>query len=162
MVTTSQRPDPFRDVEPRPVVPRQNGMEITMKRFAIAVAGLTLAVGLTACAGQPTPTSQESSSQDSQSEEPSASEPNPSLDPSSGLDEDKGTEGMTITGKISSGVEMGCVMLEFEGTTYNLVGGDASTLTPGAEVEVTGTVNEGLMTTCQQGVPFEVDKVTVR
>lgn len=133
-----------------------------MKRLAIAIAGLALAAGLTACAGQPAPESQDDASESVAETSQPQDEETPSLDPSSGMDDEKGTEGMTLTGTVSSGVEAGCVLLEFEGTTYNLVGGDTSVLTPGTDVEVTGTVNEGLMTTCQQGVPFEVDSAVAR
>lgn len=134
-------------------------MKIMMKRLAFTTAGLALAFGLAACAAQQPPESR-STSAESVEEEPRSADETPSLDPSSGLSDEKGTESMTLTGTVSRGVEAGCVLLEFEGTTYNLVGGDVSVLSPGAEVEVTGTVKEGLMTTCQQGVPFQVESAT--
>ncbi|HIW63633.1 MAG TPA: hypothetical protein H9881_14335 [Candidatus Stackebrandtia excrementipullorum] len=149
-------------MEPLDQRARHRGMKITMKRFAIAIAGLALAAGLTACDEQDTPQSQETASTSVEENQADDGKDTPSLDPSSGIDDEKGTEGMTLTGTVSSGVEMGCVLLEFEGTTYNLVGGDASVLSPGTEVEVTGTVNEGLMTTCQQGVPFEVQSAAAK
>ncbi|MER7167480.1 hypothetical protein ABT336_15600 [Micromonospora sp. NPDC000207] len=58
----------------------------------------------------------------------------------------------TLTGRVGAGVEPGCLLLD----GYLLVGGDTSVLRPGARVTVTGKVEEGLMTTCQQGTPFVV------
>ncbi|GAA4925109.1 hypothetical protein LX16_0147 [Stackebrandtia albiflava] len=133
-----------------------------MKRLAITVAGAALLVGLSACGGTQTPENENTPSVTG-SESATGQEPEqtPSLDPSSGIDDDgKETGAMTITGTVSSGVESGCVLLEYDGTVYNLVGGDAGILTAGATVEVTGRVDEGLMTTCQQGTPFVVESAT--
>jgi hypothetical protein len=45
----------------------------------------------------------------------------------------------------------------------NLLGSDApettAELTAGAKVEVTGSFLQGVMTTCQQGLPFQVTAV---
>ncbi|QOC93651.1 hypothetical protein [Micromonospora craniellae] len=59
---------------------------------------------------------------------------------------------MTLTGRIEAGVEAGCLLLD----GYLLVGGARDVLSAGASVIVTGRPNATLMTTCQQGIPFEV------
>ena len=40
---------------------------------------------------------------------------------------------------------------------YLLLGGPRDVLTAGARVTVTGRVETGMMTTCQQGTPFVVE-----
>jgi hypothetical protein len=52
-------------------------------------------------------------------------------------------------------VEPGCLLLD----GYLLVGGDRDQLRPGARVAVTGRVDSGLLSTCQQGVPLVVASV---
>lgn len=136
-------------------------MGIKMTRIAGVAAGLLLAVGLAACNDDTGKSPADNASTDSSASQSSDGSATPSIDSSSvpADDDGKGTDGMTLTGTISSGVESGCVLLEQDGTTYNLVGGDREVLAEGAEVEVTGSVDEGLMTTCQQGTPFAVDTV---
>ncbi len=58
----------------------------------------------------------------------------------------------TLTGMIEEGVEPGCLLLD----DYLLVGGPRDLIRAGARVSVTGRVEPGLMTTCQQGTPFLV------
>lgn len=58
----------------------------------------------------------------------------------------------TLTGTVSVGVEVGCLLID----GYLLIGGDRAVLREGARVTVTGRVDEGIMTTCQQGIPFVV------
>ncbi|MBB4960014.1 hypothetical protein [Micromonospora polyrhachis] len=60
---------------------------------------------------------------------------------------------ITISGTIIAGVEAGCVLLD----RYLLLGGPRELLRAGATVTVTGRVQPGLMTTCQQGTPFVVE-----
>jgi len=67
--------------------------------------------------------------------------------------------GTTLTGVPEEGVEPGCVILKDKGQLYLLVGGDRQLLTSGRSVTVTGRVRDDLMTTCQQGTPFEVAEV---
>ena len=62
---------------------------------------------------------------------------------------------VTVTGTVGEGVEPGCLLLD----SYLLVGGDRDTLRPGARVAVTGRVDRGLLSTCQQGVPLVVASV---
>ncbi|WP_432049387.1 hypothetical protein [Verrucosispora sp. NA02020] len=59
---------------------------------------------------------------------------------------------MTLTGRVEAGVEPGCLLLD----GYLLLGGPRDVLTSGASVTVTGRPNPSLMTTCQQGTPFQV------
>src|SRR5688572_479176 len=59
-----------------------------------------------------------------------------------------------VTGRVEAGVEAGCKLLVADsGGGYLLLGGPADVLKEGARVEVEGTVEPGLMTTCQQGRP---------
>ena len=62
---------------------------------------------------------------------------------------------VTVTGTVGEGVEPGCLLLD----SYLLVGGDRDQLRPGARVAVTGRVDRGLLSTCQQGVPLVVASV---
>jgi hypothetical protein len=70
-----------------------------------------------------------------------------------------GGAGITITGTPTEGVENGCVVMQSGDTLYLLLGGDQTLLTSGRPVAVTGQPNPGLMTTCQQGTPFQVTAV---
>lgn len=65
---------------------------------------------------------------------------------------------LTLTGKVQSGVEGGCLVLHHDRTLYLLLG--AKGVRPGDEVTVTGHVSTGTMSFCQQGTPFVVDEVT--
>ncbi|WP_328423555.1 hypothetical protein OG470_11660 [Micromonospora sp. NBC_00389] len=58
-----------------------------------------------------------------------------------------------LTGTITRGVEPNCLLLD----GYLLIGGPRDVLTAGARVTVTGRVEPGMMTTCQQGTPFVVE-----
>jgi hypothetical protein len=61
----------------------------------------------------------------------------------------------TLTGTITAGVEPNCLILE----DHLLIIKDAelqSAAKVGATVTVTGRVDQGMMTTCQQGTPFVV------
>jgi hypothetical protein len=66
---------------------------------------------------------------------------------------------LTLTGLPEEGVEAGCIVMRSGGTLYLLLGGDRQLLTSGRQVMVRGTPNPGLITTCQQGTPFEVAEV---
>lgn len=59
----------------------------------------------------------------------------------------------TLTGVPTDGVEAGCLLLD----GYLLLGGPRDVLTSGRTVSVTGRIEPGLMTTCQQGTPFLVE-----
>jgi len=65
---------------------------------------------------------------------------------------------MTLTGELQEGVEAGCTLLRTGGQLYLLIGGDRSKMQGNAsgKVTVVGKPAPGLMTTCQQGTPFQV------
>ncbi len=65
---------------------------------------------------------------------------------------------LTLSGVVEPGVESGCHMLTIGGSTYQLIWGQGEII-DGQRVEVMGTVSEGLMTTCQQGIPFVVERL---
>lgn len=62
----------------------------------------------------------------------------------------------TLSGTVRAGVEPGCLLLD----DYLLVGGPREVIRAGARVTVTGQVRADLMTTCQQGTPFMVQRAT--
>ncbi|WP_232323583.1 hypothetical protein [Catenuloplanes japonicus] len=66
---------------------------------------------------------------------------------------------VTVTGQVTAGVEPGCRLISDGRTSYLLLGGDENVAKIGAQVTVTGTVGEGMMTTCQQGTPLQVTSV---
>jgi hypothetical protein len=64
---------------------------------------------------------------------------------------------VTVTGTVIEGVEPNCLLLDAGGgQRYLLVGGDRAELRTGARVAVTGRVDRGLLSTCQQGEPLVV------
>lgn len=66
---------------------------------------------------------------------------------------------VTVTGTVIEGVEPNCLLLTGGGRTYLLVGGDRAELRAGARVAVTGRVDRGLLSTCQQGEPLVVASI---
>jgi hypothetical protein len=64
----------------------------------------------------------------------------------------------TLQGTLAQGVEAGCVVLTDDtgAVLANLFGLDQTATPLGTDVEVTGTFEPDMMTTCQQGTPFEV------
>ena len=88
---------------------------------------------------------------------------NPSKDPGEDLTlvpSGKPGTRLTLRGTVSPGVEAGCHLLTAGGTTYQLIwnGGE---IVDGQRVEVFGAVRPDAMTTCQQGVPFMVERLAV-
>jgi hypothetical protein len=66
----------------------------------------------------------------------------------------------TIRGLVVEGVESGCMLLDTGGgTPYLLLGGDRALIVANRRLEVTGRAQPDLMTTCQQGTPFQVSGV---
>jgi hypothetical protein len=66
---------------------------------------------------------------------------------------------VTVSGEVVAGVEAGCLVLDTDAEDYLLLGGDHDALRPGRSVEVRGTPEPAMTTTCQQGVPLEVREV---
>ncbi|MET8280130.1 hypothetical protein [Micromonospora sp. NPDC005174] len=130
-----------------------------MRTLRFVVPALVICAALSACGGtdgSATPgapaetTGQPASASPSSPAPPIKSPGGPSVPPPIGATE--------ITGTITAGVEPNCVLLD----EYLLVGGPRDVLTPGARVTVTGRVEKGTMTTCQQGIPFLVEDANRR
>ncbi len=66
---------------------------------------------------------------------------------------------ITVTGTKVDGVEPGCVLLKTADKEYLLVGGDRDVIQRSSRLTVTGTPQPDLMSTCQQGIPFQVASV---
>lgn len=68
-----------------------------------------------------------------------------------------------VRGSVSDGVEPGCTLLTSNGVVYLLIWGQTTPITgPEGEVEVEGTLQPDLVTTCQQGTPLLVKRVLSR
>ncbi|MDT4988650.1 MAG: hypothetical protein QOI74_2744 [Micromonosporaceae bacterium] len=68
------------------------------------------------------------------------------------------TGDITLTGQIETGVEAHCLILRTNGSTYQLMGGDANIVKAGSNVVVTGHVVKGIMSYCMQGQPFQISQ----
>lgn len=66
---------------------------------------------------------------------------------------------ITIDGVVESGVEPGCKVLTANGAAYQVIGGQVPV---GVPVRITGVLQPGVLTTCQQGTPIRVTKVERR
>jgi hypothetical protein len=110
------------------------------------LAGLLLAGLLAACAGSG---GDDAGAGQGAATAPTTTGPVPTTEPAPPAGE------LTVTGTVSEGVEPGCLLLD----GYLLVGGDRDQLRPGTRVAVTGRVDRGLLSTCQQGVPLVVASV---
>ncbi|MDQ7902925.1 hypothetical protein RB614_00120 [Phytohabitans sp. ZYX-F-186] len=120
-----------------------------------ALVVLVAAVLLGGCAG-----TDDSSGGDAVSPSPSSSlpedlpTPTPSGKPSAGAS-------IEISGTIVQGVEPGCRLID----QYLLISGPGVSrddLPIGATLTVRGRVEQGMMTTCQQGTPFVVTEIMSR
>ena len=83
---------------------------------------------------------------------PPSSTPKPTGGASAAADE------VTLTGVLQEGVEAGCTLLRTSDGLYLLLGGDRSKMqgNTSSRVTVVGKPATGVMTTCQQGTPFQV------
>ena len=120
------------------------------RRFAVA---LTLAACLAGCAGNNAAPSAGSS----ETSAPPSSSPAPSTEPSGS----GGTE--TLTGTVEAGVEPNCKVIRDNAGSHTLYFDDPSLKAQapvGKKVTVTGHSKAGMMTTCQQGIPFIVSSVS--
>jgi len=67
---------------------------------------------------------------------------------------------ITVRGQVAEGVEAGCLLLNTDdGRSFLLLGGDRGLIGSGGRLEVVGQPQPDLMTTCQQGTPFQVSQV---
>ncbi|MEW2383232.1 hypothetical protein AB0873_14250 [Micromonospora sp. NPDC047707] len=148
-----------------------------MRTLRLAVPALAVCLALGACGGQgtgdgtPTPTGA-SPVTDSPIPEPTTpgavpptspaapTQPVPTVSPKQpgGPTKPPPVGAATLTGKVESGVEPGCLLLD----GYLLIGGPRDVLTAGATVTVTGKIQPDMMTTCQQGIPFLVETASRR
>ena len=127
-------------------------------------AGAIAAALLAGCAGTgsdtATPGGSMSSSPSASPSEPVPPSPSPS--PSSTLRSTGGASAaadeVTLTGVLQEGVEAGCTLLRTGDGLYLLLGGDRSKMqgSTSSRVTVVGKPATGVMTTCQQGTPFQV------
>jgi hypothetical protein len=98
---------------------------------------------------------------------PSLSPPPPSSAPSSAASTEPSggptdPDAKTISGTVEEGVERGCRLLKDATGSYLLVFHDTAMKAEapvGAKVTLTGKASPGMMSTCQQGVPFIVTAV---
>ena len=67
---------------------------------------------------------------------------------------------VTIDGVIEAGVEPGCKVLTAGNTKFLILGG--SDVPMGVPVRVEGTLQPGVLSTCQQGTPLRVTSVKRR
>ncbi|MGH3659063.1 MAG: hypothetical protein ACRDUA_20620 [Micromonosporaceae bacterium] len=121
---------------------------------------LVLALGgLASCGSEQGPdNAAPSSPAASPSETPSGSpSPDGSSEPGGSKTPGKG-DTVELRGTVKSGVEAGCLLLTVDGKTYNLIGGDRDVVKSGTSVVVRGEEKPDMLTTCQQGVPFQVSE----
>lgn len=145
-----------------------------MNRAAILVTVVIASAVLAGCSGvgdSATPGSSQSRSASPSAPADSSASADPSGPPSSTEPVDPGTspsrsqgapgasEDITVTGAVEGGVEMNCLLLKTTATTYLLIGGDRSKLVVGRRVTVRGRVEQGLISTCQQGTPLRVSDI---
>ncbi|RKN28321.1 hypothetical protein [Micromonospora musae] len=142
-----------------------------MRTLRLAAVALVAVAALSACGGQDgtgttttTPTATGAAPVTDQPATPSTSPtdpatPRPASTPPRGTIKPGGPTlpppvgGTELTGTIVAGVEPNCLLLD----GYLLIGGPRDVLAVGAEVTVSGRVQPGMMTTCQQGTPFVVE-----
>ena len=90
---------------------------------------------------------------------PSASESHVSLSPLPPKSPGNAQGEITVVGVVEDGVERGCKILRAGDQMYQLVGSADPLITAGARLSVRGRPNPNLVTTCQQGTPFQVVQV---
>ncbi|MFD0742238.1 hypothetical protein ACFQ1L_10595 [Phytohabitans flavus] len=129
-----------------------------------ALVVLVAAALLGGCAG-----TDDSSGGDAVAPSSSSSAPSPSASPSFPEDlptptpsgKPSGGGSIEVSGTVVQGVEMGCRLID----QYLLMAGpgiNKEDLRIGAQLTVRGQVEQGMMTTCQQGTPFVVTEIVSR
>ncbi len=132
----------------------------------IAPPALVMACGLLLVAGCASGGSPQSSTSSAAGTAPTSSvgaSASVAVPPPSGTGSGPGAVA-TLRGTVTEGVESACVVLvDASGAVLaNLQGWDLTAHPLQSEVEVTGTFEPDLMTTCQQGTPFEAITVVSR
>lgn len=87
------------------------------------------------------------------------SSPPPTARPTKPVDPTASGRPITVDGVVETGVEPGCKVLTAGGKQYQVLGNDVPV---GVPVRVTGVLQPGVLTTCQQGTPMRVTKVQRR
>lgn len=129
-----------------------------MKRAVILLAALAVAgCGAQSPSAAPSPTAT-STAPVPHSSSPGATTVQPSLTPKpSEPGASAPVKGeITVTGTVANGVEKDCTLLRTDREVYLLLGGDRTIIGEGARVTVRGRPDPGLLSTCQQGIPFQV------
>lgn len=124
-------------------------------RIGPALAATVLAGLLAACAGEPDGGAPDDRGPTPSSPAPTTTSPGPGSTPPT---PPPGRE-TTLTGQVVEGVEAGCKLLDTGAEQYLLAGDAAAGLEIGVAVTVRGRERPDLLSTCQQGVPFEVTEV---
>lgn len=137
----------------------------------VAVLTLLACLTLAGCAAGGTPSSEVSVGSTAPGSSAAGSTPTGSTPPSSTPAPTLGPTGkapspdpfpgaVTVRGTVREGVEMGCMILAADdGKSYLLLGGDRAVIGRGGRLEVVGSAQPGLLTTCSQGIPFKVSQV---
>jgi hypothetical protein len=133
------------------------GMRIRLSVLATLLASVLAAGALAGCGEAGDGTAQPGENVSSSGSP--ALPPSGRVDPPSASPPKQSTAEQTLTGRPEEGVESGCLVMRSGDTLYLLLGGDRQMLLSGRPVVVRGQPNPGLMTTCQQGTPFEVSEV---
>ncbi|GIF26457.1 hypothetical protein BJ973_005818 [Actinoplanes tereljensis] len=122
-----------------------------------ATAGLALLLCLAGCANQT------SSASDSPASSVSSPVPATSAASPSEPGVPTATGAQTITGTVEAGVEPNCLLLQDGKGSHLLVFDDSAMRADvgvGKKFTLTGRSEPGMMSTCQQGIPFIVTSVT--
>ncbi|MFF5177477.1 hypothetical protein ACFY2Q_05560 [Micromonospora sp. NPDC000316] len=128
-----------------------------MRTFRLVVPALVVCAALSACGGTADPagpgTPSTATGQPTSVAPSTPATPAPTLKSPGGPSLPPPVGATEITGTVTPGVEPNCLLLD----GYLLIGGPRDVLTSGGRVTVTGRVEAGMMTTCQQGTPFVVE-----
>jgi hypothetical protein len=126
--------------------------------FVVLAAGLLVgcAGGTAHPGGQVSATPSESNGATPSSAVPSAVPSSGKVYPSPSRSSKQAPAELTLTGQVEEGVEADCLVMTSGTQMYQLIGGDRHVVRPGNRVIVRGRPVPGLMTTCQQGIPFQV------
>lgn len=143
-------------------VGRKQSYRARVRRGAsLGAATLTLAVLVAACGSSGQPQESATSSTSAPTSAPASSAASTGSMVASSLPAGTTT---TLQGTVTEGVESGCVVLvdSSGAVSANLQGWDLGAHPFDTKVEVTGAFEPDMMTTCQQGTPFEVTAVVSR
>jgi hypothetical protein len=118
--------------------------------MALCATGLALVLSVAGCGSATSPPSGSASSVTTTGQEPAT----PTVSPSK-----TATVTSTVSGVVANDAPDGhCRTMVVEGRTLQLVGSLAE-LAPGSRVTLEGHEDRGMMTACQMGTPFVVDRV---